>query len=137
MAAGGSAENAELVLQADDVYVADVEEVRGAQIGRQVLLLNLEANHFRVFVASLMSLTDTARHWLAGCAAATAASRSDVNVAMPHFARQVVADKGDPTNFGSFDRVCFLPPGRLFTRSGVERMFPGSEWISRSRWTLG
>src|SRR5579872_4143246 len=31
-----------------------------------------------------MSLTDTARHWLWGCALATAASRSDVNVAMPH-----------------------------------------------------
>src|ERR1700674_1199566 len=31
-----------------------------------------------------MSLTDTARHWLWGCALWTAASRSDVNVAMPH-----------------------------------------------------
>src|SRR5258708_23117430 len=31
-----------------------------------------------------MSLTDTARHWLWGCALLTAASRSDVNVAMPH-----------------------------------------------------
>src|ERR1039457_7731015 len=31
-----------------------------------------------------MSLTDTARHWFWGCALATAASRSDVNVAMPH-----------------------------------------------------
>src|SRR5205823_3329786 len=31
-----------------------------------------------------MSLTDTARHWLCGCAATTAASKSDVNVAMPH-----------------------------------------------------
>src|ERR1700720_4380878 len=31
-----------------------------------------------------MSLTDTARHWLRGCAAATAANKSDVNVAMPH-----------------------------------------------------
>ena len=51
--AGRPAENAELVLQADDVHVADVEEVRGAQIGRQVLLLNLEANHFRVLVAAL------------------------------------------------------------------------------------
>jgi hypothetical protein len=28
MAAGGPAENAELVLQADDVHVADIEEVR-------------------------------------------------------------------------------------------------------------
>src|SRR2546427_12933606 len=31
-----------------------------------------------------MSFTDTEKHWLWGCAAATAASRSDVNVAMPH-----------------------------------------------------
>src|SRR5208283_2261879 len=31
-----------------------------------------------------MSLTDTARHWRWGCPLATAASRSDVNVAMPH-----------------------------------------------------
>src|SRR5579863_3599771 len=31
-----------------------------------------------------MSLTDTAKHWLWGCALWTAASRSVVNVAMPH-----------------------------------------------------
>src|SRR5689334_7242043 len=31
-----------------------------------------------------MSLADTQKHWLWGCAAATAASRSEVNVAMPH-----------------------------------------------------
>src|SRR2546428_11530776 len=31
-----------------------------------------------------MSLTDTARHWLRGWPLATAASRWDVNVAMPH-----------------------------------------------------
>src|SRR5437899_2212363 len=31
-----------------------------------------------------MSLTETEKHWLWGCAVATAASRSDVNVAMPH-----------------------------------------------------
>ena len=48
------AENAELVLQADDVHVADVEEIGGAQIGRQVLLLNLEANHFRILVATFL-----------------------------------------------------------------------------------
>jgi hypothetical protein len=46
------AKNAELVLQADDVQVADVEEVRRAQLGEQVLLLNLEANYFRVFVTT-------------------------------------------------------------------------------------
>ena len=52
MTAGRAAENAELVLQADNVHIADVEEVRRAQIGRQVLLLNLETNHVRVFVAA-------------------------------------------------------------------------------------
>jgi hypothetical protein len=49
---GGTAENTELVLQANDVHVADVEEVRGTHIGRQVLLLNLEANDLRVLIAT-------------------------------------------------------------------------------------
>src|SRR5260370_2882420 len=49
---GRPAENTELVLQADDVHVANVEEVRGTQIGRKVLLLNLETNHLRVLVAT-------------------------------------------------------------------------------------
>src|SRR6266536_4206386 len=62
--AGGPAENAELVLQADDVHVADVEEVRGPQIGRQVLLLNLETNYFRVLVATF-NVIDRHRETLA------------------------------------------------------------------------
>ena len=53
MAAGGSAEDAELMLQTDHVYVAYVEEIGCAQIGRKVLLLDLEANHLRVFIAVL------------------------------------------------------------------------------------
>src|SRR5437870_13881401 len=40
-----------------------------------------------------MSFTDTEKHWLWGCAAATAASRSDVNVALPH-----LRGKWSPTN---------------------------------------
>ena len=36
---------AELVLQANDVDVADVEEVRGTQVGRQVLLFNQQRRH--------------------------------------------------------------------------------------------
>ena len=43
MAAGGPAENAELVLHTDNICVADVEKVRGAPVGRQVLLLNFES----------------------------------------------------------------------------------------------
>src|SRR5437879_5486352 len=57
-----------------------------------------------------MSFTDTDKHWLWGCAAATAASRSDVNVAMPH-----LRGKWSPTNAilrtlePSFMRQSFIP----------------------------
>src|ERR1051325_4565349 len=53
MAASGPPENAELVLQAHDVHVADVEEVCRPQIGRKVLFLNFESNHLGVFIATL------------------------------------------------------------------------------------
>ena len=45
MAAGRPAENPELMLQADDVHVADVEEIRRALVGRPVLLLDFEADY--------------------------------------------------------------------------------------------
>src|SRR5947208_15913732 len=57
-----------------------------------------------------MSFTDTDKHWLWGCAAATAASRSDVNVAKPH-----LRGKLSPTNASlrtlepSFMRQSFIP----------------------------
>src|SRR5260370_3922077 len=57
-----------------------------------------------------MSFTDTDKHWLWGCAAATAASRSDVNVAMPP-----LRGKWSPTNAilrtlePSFMRQSFIP----------------------------
>src|SRR6516162_1854486 len=58
-----------------------------------------------------MSFTDTEKHWLWGFASATAASRSDVNVAMPH-----LRGKWSPTNAilrtldPSFIRQSFIPP---------------------------
>src|SRR5216683_754228 len=57
-----------------------------------------------------MSFTATEKHWLWGCAVATAASRSDVNVAMPH-----LRGKWSPTNAilrilkSSFMRQSFIP----------------------------
>src|SRR5437879_9036055 len=57
-----------------------------------------------------MSFTDTEKHWLWGCAAATETSRSDVNVAMPH-----LRGKWSPTNAisrtlePSFMRQSFIP----------------------------
>ncbi len=98
--AGGSAENAELMLQADDVYVADVEEVRGTQVGRQVLLFNLEANDFGVFV-TVFDVVDRDRKTPALripiCDGGKQVGRERGD---PAFARQVVADKGDLSYFG-------------------------------------
>ena len=100
--AGGPAENAELVLQADDVHVADVEKIRGAQIGRQVLLLNFEANYFRVLVATL-DVVDRHRETLAlrmrGCDGRQQVGRERGNAAL---ARQMVADKSDLADFRTF-----------------------------------
>src|SRR5579864_4286903 len=104
MGAGGPTENAEFVLQADDVNVADVEEVRGAQIGRQVLLLNLEPNHLRVLVATryvvdrhcqALALRMRALHGgkQVGCERCDAA-----------LARQMIADESNLLDFGGFFR---------------------------------
>ena len=99
MAARGPAENAELVLQADDVDIADVEEIRGAQIGGQVLLLNLEANHFRIFVAAL-NVIDRHREALAlGMRACDGGKQVGGEGGDAALARQVVADKGDLADF--------------------------------------
>src|ERR1035438_851612 len=45
--------DSELVLEADDVHVAGVEEVGGAAVGFQILLLNLEAHDVGIPVAPL------------------------------------------------------------------------------------
>src|ERR1043165_9073777 len=50
--AGGTAVDSELVLETHHVHVADIEEVRGPQIGREVLLFNFEAHHVGIFVST-------------------------------------------------------------------------------------
>src|ERR1700693_1075931 len=102
VSAGGSTENAELVLQADDVDVADVEKVRGAQIGGEVLFLNLETNHLRVFVAT-RNVVDRDGQALAlgmgGCDGRQQVRRECGDAA---FARQEVANKSNLVDVGSF-----------------------------------
>ena len=96
---GGPSEDAELVLQADDVHVADVEEVRGTQIGRQVLLLNLKANHFRVLVAT-RNVVDRHRQALAlGMRAGDGGQQVGRERSDAAFARQVVSDESDFVDF--------------------------------------
>src|ERR1044071_5112511 len=47
-----TAEDAKLMLQAYGIDIADIEEVGRPQIGRQILLFNLEANHLGVLIAA-------------------------------------------------------------------------------------
>ncbi len=53
VAADRASENAELMLQANDVHIADVEKISRPQVRRQVLFFDLEANHFWIVVPAL------------------------------------------------------------------------------------
>ena len=100
MAAGRPAENSELVLERDDIHVAGVQELGGAPVRTEILLLNLEANGSGIVIASL-DVVDRHRKALAlgmprrhspqqvGCKRGNAA-----------FARQVVAEKRDGPSAG-------------------------------------
>jgi hypothetical protein len=84
VATGGTAVDSELLLQTHHVHVADIEKVRGPQIGRQVLFLHLEPHYIGIFV-SFRNVIDRHRQAAAlRVCTLTAASRSVVNVAMPH-----------------------------------------------------
>ena len=111
--AGRPAENAELVLQADDVHVADVEEVRGAQIGRQVLLFNLEAHHIRVFVAALDVVDRDGEALALGMRSRDGSQQIGRERGDAALARQVVADEGDLADFGCFFHKHSLWPRRV------------------------
>jgi hypothetical protein len=111
---GGPAEDPELVLHADDVHVPDVQEVRGALIGRDVLLLDLVANDVRIVVPAL-DVVDRHGEALAarvfGGHAGQQVGRERGDAAL---ARQVVAHERDPPDLGArFLGVAQLRPSRL------------------------
>ena len=99
MTTGGASENAELVLQAYDVDVADIEEVGGAQVGRQVLLLNLKANHLGVFVATRNIVDRHCEALALGMGAGDGGQQVGGEGSDAAFARQVVADESDFMDF--------------------------------------
>src|SRR5882672_5741020 len=99
MAARGSAENAEFMLQANQIHVRNVEEIGRAQIGGQVLLRNLKA-YLRGIIVTAREIVD--RHDEAlhrrklCCYGTTQVSRERGDAAFP---RQVIAEK---CNFADF-----------------------------------
>src|SRR5450755_2740433 len=105
--AGGSAEYAEFVLQAHNVNVADVQEVRGTQVRRQVLLLNLEANHFRIFVATRDVVDGHSEALGEGIRAGNRGKQVSCKGSDAALARQVVGDKRNLADFRIlFHKVC-------------------------------
>ncbi len=98
VAAGRPAKNPELVLHADDVHIADIQEVRRALIRRQVLFLNLEAHRRRVFVTTL-NVIDRHRETLAlGMFRCHGREQVGGERGDAAFARQVIAEQRDLLN---------------------------------------
>ena len=103
VAAGRPAVDPELVLHADDVHVADVQEVRRALVRGQILLLDLEANDVRIFVAA----RDVVHRHGEALALRVLRGHGGQQVGRERgdaaFARQVIAEKRDLSDF----RTCF------------------------------
>src|SRR4030095_12021456 len=95
MTARGSAENAELVLHANDIHIGNVEKIGRTQIGWQILLRNFESDFRRVFVTA-GKVVDRHYWTLSGRslgghrATQVCRERGD-----PAFSRQIIAEKGD------------------------------------------
>jgi hypothetical protein len=98
--AGRPAEDSELVLDRDNVHVAGVQEVGGAPVRIQVLLLNLEANDVRIPVAPF-DVVD--RHHEApalGMPCCHRAKQVGGKRGDAAFARKIVAEKRNGSNVG-------------------------------------
>ena len=95
MAARRPAENPELMLHANHVHVRDVQEIRRAQIRRQILLRDLEP-HFRRIIITFREIIDRhdealqLRKFLRHGAAQIGRERGDAA-----FSRQIIAKKRD------------------------------------------
>jgi hypothetical protein len=107
------AENAELMLQANDVHVTDVEKVRGTEIGRQVLLLNFEANYVGVLVATWNVVNRDGEALALGVCASDGGKQIGRERSYAALAWQVVANKGDLTDFrrAIHESIPLLPGG--------------------------
>ena len=103
MAPGGPAVNPKLVLNADDVHVADVEEVRRALVGGEILLFYFKTHDAGILVP-LLDIIDRHRKALAlGVLRRHRGEQVGREGGDAALARQIVAEKGDLANF----RFCF------------------------------
>src|SRR5258708_7397447 len=131
---GRPTEDTEFVLQADDIHVTNVEEVRRTQIARQILFLNLEANHLGVLVPPWNVVNRNGQALALGVRAGDGGKQVGRKRSNATLAWQVVADESDFADF----RIAFhedIPllssgpaPVRSFRFSGL-RYRREMEWI--------
>src|SRR5882724_6205267 len=98
MAASRSAENSKLMLEADGVHVADIEKIRRAQIGREILFLDFEAHFPGIVVAFFVIIHGHGeavrfRKFARDALAQVGRKRSDAA-----FARRIISQKSDLAN---------------------------------------
>ena len=100
MAAGRPAENPEFVLQANDVGITDIEEIRCPQIGGQILFLDFETNFRRILVATL-KIVDRNRETLGPRLVGDHGGQEvGGECGDAAFAGQVIAEESDLPNLG-------------------------------------
>src|SRR6267378_7215575 len=102
MAACRPPENSELVLQRDKVDIASIDEVRGAPVGTEVLLLDLKSNHVRIFVAPIDVIDRHREASVYGIETCHGPKQVGCKRGNTAFARQVVAEKRDGSNTGGY-----------------------------------
>ena len=84
MAPGGPAVDPKLVLNTDDVHIADIDEVRRALVGREILLFYFEPHHAGILVP-LLDIINRHRKALG------------LGVLRRNRCKQVGRERGDPT----------------------------------------
>jgi hypothetical protein len=99
VAAGGAAIKPELVLQAGDVCVANVEEVGGLLVGGQFLLLDFAANCAVIFVPAFDIIDRDSKAIGAGMLRRYRPEEVRGEGGDAAFAREIITDKSDFSNF--------------------------------------
>ena len=100
---GGPAVNPKLVLDADDIHIADVEEVRRALVGREILLFYFETHDAGILVPLLDIIDRHSKALALGVLRRHRGEQVGREGGDSTLAREVVAEKGDLANF----RFCF------------------------------
>jgi len=119
VAARRPAENSELVLDRNYVYIAGVQEVGSAAVRTQVLLLNLEANDVRISIAPIDVIDRYREAPALGMPRCHSPKKVGSKCGNATLARQVVAEKRDGSNArGYFHNLTHLFPALCRRNSG-------------------